>query len=233
MAKATGAEALAAEAQRVLERVRRARTIRAKPSSTRRRAPYEVDCAAFVGLLLETVAPEHLALIPKGADERYPRAFEFFDFLHAKAPHGWSHVESLANVERGDVIAWRAAKGAAGRDTGHVLVVAQPPVLDKATHRWMVHGYDASASAHHDDSREHGGKFHPGVGQGAVRFKVDSSGAPVAFQLHPQADFHTAPIVIARLQELSTTRKRAPHRHEEAPDRHEGAPPPPTSRSRR
>jgi hypothetical protein len=103
-----------------------------------------------------------------------------------------------------------------------VLVVAQPPVLDKATHTWTVHGYDSSARAHHDDSRERGGKFHPGVGKGAVRLKVDASGAPVAFQFGPDSEFHRLPIVIARLEEFVAPSAEETRHQEHAPDREGG-----------
>jgi len=231
--KATGADALAAAAQRILEHARHTR-YESRPVIDAKTGTYEVDGAAFFALLLESVSPEHLALIPKEASERYPRAFEVFDFLHGESAHGWRHVESLAQAERGDVIVWTPAKAAAGHDAGHVLVVAKAPELhDKATHVWSVHAYDSSPSAHHDDSRQHGAKFRAGVGEGGVRFKVDASGAPVAFQLGPHADFHTGRIVVARLHELPSAKKRTTphndrdhnHAHDEA--RHSAPPPSP------
>jgi hypothetical protein len=203
----TGGTAIADEAERVLKRARHT-GYRHDPVVNAKAETYEVDCAAFVALLLEAVAPEQLARISKSDDERYPRAFEVFDFLHGNLSPGWTRVASVAEVDRGDVMAWRTTKVVAGHDTGHVLIVAQRPTYDAASKTWTVHVYDSSSIAHHDDSRERGGNFHPGPGSGAIKLRADAHGAPIAYQLGPHADFHTVPIVVARLHETTSAESR-------------------------
>jgi hypothetical protein len=218
--EATGGAAVAAAAERLLEQVRHTHYQHdAVVDETAGR--YDVDCAAFVGVLLESIAPEHFASFPRTGDERYPRAFEIFDHLSASPPPpGWRRVATIEEARPGDVISWRTPKVTAGRDTGHVLIVAKAPVFHGHTHAWTVHAYDSSNVAHHDDSRERAGKYHSGLGEGAIRFKVDASGAPTAFQFGPQAEFHTVPIVIARLHEMPHPKKKAPHARESAPPAH-------------
>jgi hypothetical protein len=227
--EATGGDAVAAEAERLLKHAHHTH-YQHDPVVDAKAGRYDVDCAAFVGVVLEAAAPQHFEHVPKAGEERYPRAFEIFEFLHADpAPHGWQRVARLEDAKRGDVIAWRTAKVAPGRDTGHVLVVAHPPVFHASLHAWTVHVYDASNVAHYDDSREREGKFHSGVGEGTIRFKVDASGAPSAFQLGPHAEFHALHIVVARLEEMKSAKKKTAHAKESGPPAAVAQPPAPHS----
>jgi|CZKU01.1.fsa_nt_gi hypothetical protein len=164
---------------------------------------YNVDCSAFVGLLLQKVAPEHLSLIPKSADERYPRAFEFFDFFQGPQAPGWKRIERLEEAKRGDLISWRTSDIRPRHDTGHVLVVARSPEFNTAAEAWDVAVHDSSPAAHFDDSRQRGGTYHPGIGSGVLRFRVDTKGVPIAFQFGPGSKFHGMAIAIARLENRS------------------------------
>jgi len=206
--EATHADKIAAEAERILQEVRHTHYQR-EPLINHKTGTYEVDGGAFLGLLLESVAPEHLAAIPKSSNERYPHALDVYEFLSGHLPHGWQRVLRLEDVQRGDVIAWHTGKAAAGcQDTAHVLVAAQPPAFHRAGHVWSLYVYDSSDVAHYDDSREKSGKYHSGVGAGTVRFKVDSSGAPASVQLGPDADFHSHPIAVVRLEEVGSTKRK-------------------------
>jgi hypothetical protein len=106
---------------------------------------YDLDCSAFVSYVLRETTPEHYERIPKDAHQACPGALEFAayfesltydevygwrrrceidDALVYESSQGWGRVARLADVRRGDVIAWRFAHAAPGADTGHVLLVA-------------------------------------------------------------------------------------------------------------
>jgi hypothetical protein len=148
-------------------------------------------------VLLENVAPALLTRIPKAKGARYPRAFELFDFLSSPEA-GWRRVETLAAAKRGDLICWRRPAVGSG-DTGHVMVVGCAPAFDATLQTWTASVYDSSDVVHFDDSRASAGAYHAGVGRGALRFRVDASGRPVAFQFGPGDSFHTLPILVRRL----------------------------------
>ncbi|MGO8996549.1 MAG: hypothetical protein ACLQVI_24820 [Polyangiaceae bacterium] len=160
---------------------------------------YDVDCSAFVGALLAEVAPRALAPIPKAPGAPYPRAFEFYDYLHAP-PVGseWTAVPTLSDLRPGDVVCWSLPALTPG-DTGHVLVIATPPAYDATLGVWSVCAYDASAIAHFDDSRELAGTFHSGIGIGTLQLEADPGGRPSAFRFGPGDSTRSVPIAMARL----------------------------------
>ena len=74
-------------------------------------------------------------------------------------------LTAIASPSQADnIVVWRTTKVVKGHDTGHVFVVARPPVHDAGSNTWTVHVYDSSSIAHHDDSRKRDGKFRPGLG---------------------------------------------------------------------
>jgi hypothetical protein len=161
---------------------------------------YDCDCSGFVDFVLESVAPHHYAMIPKEANQPRPRAFEynnFFRSLTTEPTDGWQRILFLRDVRRGDIIAWRFKKIEEGYDTGHVLIVSEMPIkIDDSI--FAIQGYDSAAKPHFDDTRvNEKGEFKSGVGSGIIKFKVDDSDGPVAFQFTPSEDFKTLSFAIA------------------------------------
>jgi Glycosyl hydrolases family 18 len=167
---------------------------------------YDCDCNGIVGFVLERVAPEHYAMVPKEKSQSRPRAFEYYALfagLNQQSRAGWRRIDSLQEARRGDVMAWRFSEIEPGEDTGHVLFVAERPrMLDSGD--FAVRVYDSAAIPHFDDTRGNGeGQFPTGVGSGFINFQVDASGAPIAFQFGPSdPTFHTFPIAIGRVEPL-------------------------------
>ncbi len=162
---------------------------------------YDCDCNGFVGYVLETVAPEHYELIPKEADQFRPRAFKYFDFfasLTPESPGGWHRIDRLADAVRGDIVCWRFPEIRVGHNTGHVLYLAERPLL-QADGSYRVRVYDSAAQAHFEDTRATG-RFPTGVGTGFLNFRVDAEGRPIAFQFGPGLAFETFPIAIGRVE---------------------------------
>jgi hypothetical protein len=160
---------------------------------------YDLDCSGFVDYLLKRIAPAQFAQLRVEPGHQRPRAamyFELFDGLRKSSLAGWEAVPKLGDARRGDMLAWQlAASTQEPGDTGHVVIVAAPPV-EQTNGLYRVEVYDSSGIHHDDDSRPEGTS---GVGKGVIIFKVDAGGAPVGFQFNSHAHFHTEAIAIGRL----------------------------------
>jgi hypothetical protein len=170
------------------------------------RGIYDCDCNSFVGFVLQAIAPDHYALIPKEINQPRPRAFEYYDFFSSLTPEstgGWHRIDLLPDARRGDIVAWRFPEITPGHDTGHVVFVADTPsLLDSGA--FAVRVYDSADTPHFDDTRGDGERQFPnGVGSGFINFTVDQSGRPTAFQFSPSDGFTTLPIAIGRVKPLS------------------------------
>lgn len=203
-------ELIAREAERILDSLRHT-DFESKPLIDPETGTYNVDDAAFIGHLVERCAPEEFARIPKAAHERFPRASEIYDFFMAHSHSGWELITDLAEARRGDIIAWKPSRATRGSESGHVAMVAQAPELDARTETWTVRILDSSAVAHYGDSRIRGRKYHPGVGSGALKFRVNSHGAPEAVETGPDSGFHKYQIAIVRLKDEARAKSRPPN----------------------
>lgn len=172
---------------------------------------YDCDCNGFAAHVLQKTAPEQYASIPKEPQQPRPRAFEYFNFFATLTPDssgGWHRVDKLEDADRGDILAWRSPSVERGEDTGHVVILAAPPLRDPSGSFFVVHLYDSAAKAHFDDSRMPNGKPSPtgttGVGSGLINMLVDGEGRPIAYLFAPPADaeYSYRPIAIGRAEPL-------------------------------
>ena len=122
--------------------------------------------------------------------------------LPPEAVDGWAQVAVLADAPRGDLIAWQLfLQPEPGHDTGHVVFVAETPIVDDQGN-FAVRVYDSAIVPHFDDTRGAGpGQWPNGVGSGFINFQADDDGQPVAFQFSPplSSEFTSLPIAIGRL----------------------------------
>ena len=196
--EATQGAQVAAEAERIFNNTKQ--TLYKYPAYVveEKAGKYEIDCCGFVSYILANIAPEHLKLIPT-IHWPVPLAFEyflFFDTLPAGGSVGWSPIASLLDCLPGDIIAWRRLASAG--DTGHVFVVEQAPVV-VAAGVVAVGACDSSNILHYDDTRTVvDGKQATGVGTGTIRFEIDDTGTPTAFQFGLGDKFHSYTIAIGR-----------------------------------
>ncbi len=160
---------------------------------------YDTDCSGFVDDLLRQVAPDAYSAIPVEAGWAEPRAYKFAEFFAALQTAGdeggWTAVPYLSDAKPGDILAWSLAPFTPGSDTGHVVVLAAAPQLNRDG-SYSVPVYDASSILHAHDSRARG---HGGVGSGNITIVVDAMGMPVAFQFNLHDQVHTTLIAIGRL----------------------------------
>jgi hypothetical protein len=160
---------------------------------------YDMDCSGFVDYLLKRVAPEQYSHLPIETGHPRPRAATYFEFFHSLPGNplaGWKSIDQLTDVRRGDIIAWalEASTQKTG-DTGHVVIVAAPPVSTNVK-EYRVTVYDSSGIRHDEDSRPEGTS---GIGEGVITISVDDRGAPVGFRFNSHAHFHLETIAIGRI----------------------------------
>jgi hypothetical protein len=164
---------------------------------------FDCDCSGFVSFIIQSLAPGHYALIPKEPTQPRPRAFKFYEFLHALSPTAtaeWTKIDSLLDAAAGDILAWRFLIIEAHHDTGHVVFLAETPTTE-STGVVRVRVYDSAEQAHFDDTRgPDEDQFPTGVGSGVLKFQVDDQGRPTAFLFAPGDRFVTLPIAIGRTE---------------------------------
>jgi hypothetical protein len=161
---------------------------------------YDCDCSEFVSFVLETIAPEHYALIAATVAPSRPLARDYQAFFASPALEstgGWSRIHALSDARRGDIIAWLLPISSG--NTGHVFFVAEPPgLMDPGI--FSVRVYDSAQVPHYEDTRSGGEN---GVGSGFINVKVDAAGSPSEFQFGPsEPAWVAAPIAIGRVKPL-------------------------------
>jgi hypothetical protein len=160
---------------------------------------YDMDCSGFADYLLKRVAPAQYAHLPVETGHPRPRAATYFDFFHGLPNNpvaGWRSIDQLADARRGDIMAWALeASTQKPGDTGHVVIVAAPPVSTNAR-EYRVTVYDSSGIRHDEDSRPEGTS---GIGKGVITLRVDDHGTPVGFRFNSRAHFHLEQIAIGRI----------------------------------
>jgi hypothetical protein len=163
------------EAIRILSSINKTE-YRHKTDIDEKKGAYYCDCSGFVGYVLSrTVAKDD----PKGPlhnGKKRPTASQYEKFFEA-APdtagraRGWQQIVRLADARPGDVIAWRHEKPKPG-NTGHVVIIDQPPVLEKDG-LVRVAIIDSTTLPSADITKDKGKS---GIGRRTMWFTVDKDG---------------------------------------------------------
>jgi hypothetical protein len=86
-------------------------------------------------------------------------------------------------------MAWRFETLEKGKNTGHVVILAERPKLDPSGAFYVARVYDSTIETHFDDTRLPDGQPSPkgktGVGSGVINFKIDGDGRPIAYLFGP------------------------------------------------
>ncbi|WP_163988988.1 hypothetical protein [Pyxidicoccus caerfyrddinensis] len=200
----------------------------------RGRLSIAADCSGWVSYNLEQLPDvRYIQAVqsfkgrdPQERDVPYPRAhvyWSYFSQLPADAP--FQRIVRLADVRPGDIVVWcigdwceQPRPEHMRGDTGHILIVAAPPVPLDDSHVFVL-ALDSSSLRHYgcdavqaslapdaraaarqqdvdcrsypdlrDDTRPRGG-----VGAGYILFGMDASGAPATFQFGPGDSIRPVP----------------------------------------
>ncbi|HEY6332077.1 MAG TPA: hypothetical protein VI756_22300 [Blastocatellia bacterium] len=185
----------------------------------------QTDCSGFISYVLGKSAPMHYKAVMEFARRRYvddqkqkglvardgmpfyPDAKDYADFfatLDSNTPkHGWISVDSVWDLQQGDIIAWGKDNWDGKGNSGHVAMVIEPPstqlvgaaVKEKkpdGTEAEMtvncvnIHVLDSSADYHFPTENlppqaRPAQKHRDGLGKGYVRLVLDSNGRPVKY----------------------------------------------------
>jgi hypothetical protein len=209
-AEATIASRLLAEAQRIVANTRKTwyghKTEVDEPNGA-----YGVDCSGLATYLLKRVSRAHLVAVPKGEGRAHPLALDFYRaFASASTEEEegrWRRIERLADARPGDFLAWCHDPPKPG-STGHVLLIAEAPVLEEDAvaktaggapakgRLWRLVVIDSTSSPHGQDTRK---AEESGVGRGTMWFEADEAGRPRGYRWsRAGGTTHIEPIVMGR-----------------------------------
>lgn len=141
---------------------------------------YIVDCSDYVDNLLQTVHPDAFSNLVDTMGAEKPTTQHYYDFFRdlAVAPnHYWQKVDSVENLEAGDILVFRYKNGLHHQTGGHVMVVMDKPIQDEDG--FLVKVADSARVGHSEDTR---GSHVSGIGIGTLVLKTHpDTGRPFAY----------------------------------------------------
>jgi hypothetical protein len=164
---------------------------------------YDVDCSGLLCYILREMLPGHLDAVPPAPDHNRPLTLQFYETFTAatdlpEGSDGWQHITRIADARPGDVICWRLPQQVAGKDTGHVMIVDESPVLD-GDDIYRVVVIDSADAPHADDTRPAGTT---GVGSGTMWFVTDDQRDLIGYHWRLRdGELHEMAIAIGRAVE--------------------------------
>lgn len=155
---------------------------------------YVFDCVGFTDYDLRQANPTAWQAMHKQLNVQpgyVANPNEWYSFFTGSLPSSWQRVNTIADVQPGDFFAFTSNNGSANFETstgatdsngsfvGHAAIAAGPPVaLSDGSYAMRV--FDSTGSAHGPfDTRLTDPRAinHSGLGNGTMRFYVDSNGA--------------------------------------------------------
>ncbi len=169
------------------------------------------DCSGFlIALLTQTyeLGKEDFA---KWLGKTRPLAVSFFNNIASQ--RGFSSVDSISQVQIGDIIAIKYVNSAPGDNTGHIMLVASLPQNRVSTkplvagfEQWELIIIDSSSTGHGKTDTRHkqGDNFNEGAGKGKLRLYTQTDGKIVGYSWSVEAsseyyDKAIRPMLIGRI----------------------------------
>ena len=147
------------------------------------------DCSGLIIALLQHCHPERFddEAFKRWLQARRPTARRFYDAI--VAGRGFHPVGKVGDARPGDIIAMKYQPG--GENTGHIMIVAEPPrraekatpPMVEGTEQWLVPIIDETASGHGaaDTRRGADGKYRGGLGRGIFRLYARADGSVAGY----------------------------------------------------
>lgn len=166
---------------------------------------YELDCSGFVGYALartRRAAYDEL----RAATVKRPLAKHFVEFFRraraGREQTAWRAVPRALDLVPGDVIAWLKPADVETKNTGHVMIVREPPHRDAKHPDVVIVPIIDSTGVPHGTSDSRKATKATGLGTGEVLLIVDEAGAPIGYRWSrgSKARIHLTTIALAGLQ---------------------------------
>ena len=170
------------------------------------------DCSGFILALYQQSYGVTLPQLGTWLGRARPLAASFADTVTAQ--RGYQQIQSITDVQVGDLIAVRYPNATKGDNTGHLMLVVSTPTprsgsapVVTGTTQWDVVIVDQSSTGHGPtDTRHHPDKtFASGVGRGTMRLYADAASQAIAgyswstISVSPYFSQADRPLVIGRL----------------------------------
>jgi hypothetical protein len=160
---------------------------------------FDVDCSGLVNYVLEEAAPEAFVELQTATLER-PLSENYVKYIDSPSlgVH-WQRLAAPRDLLPGDIVAWIEPPGLHSVDTGHVMVVAAPPVV--GSREVDVTVIDSAESGHGpSDPRTVQGTS--GVGKGTMVLTVNSAGVATGYRWSTESYSvpYVTPVALGRLE---------------------------------
>jgi hypothetical protein len=165
---------------------------------------FELDCSGFVDYALAHARPEALAAV-RGSAARRPLAKDFVAFLRSLPPEGragWHPIATPLDLQPGDIIAWLKPVDVTSKNTGHVMIVREPPRRDRDHDDIVIVPIIDSAAVPHGKGDSRKADKRTGLGTGDVLLVVDDTSAPIGYRWSTgsKAKVHATTIALGGLR---------------------------------
>ncbi|HEX4045117.1 MAG TPA: hypothetical protein VHZ76_05570 [Gammaproteobacteria bacterium] len=141
---------------------------------------YVIDCSRYVGRILQTIYPHAYSSLVRATRVDGPASQHYYDFftqLDDHPKHYWNKINSVDELETGDILVFRYKNRVGNETGGHVMIVMNKPMRDKDV--FLVQITDSAASGHSQDTRL---PRVSGIGIGTLLLKVNPmTDEPYAF----------------------------------------------------
>ena len=150
-----------------------------KMSIDEKQGSYSLDCSGFVSYILQKKAPLALSVLPIDKHYTRVRAQNFYDYFKRLQKEStftyWIPIQSMRELQAGDILAWKYDPSLQKKDTGHVVIASEKPVLEEPN-LYRIRVIDSSNGKHANDTRA---KESNGIGSGDMWFRVDENDYPI------------------------------------------------------
>lgn len=134
---------------------------------------YILDCSSYVDRILKKVYPQAYSSLVYYAGTEKPTTHDYYDFftdLGGEEAHYWKRIDTVEQLEPGDIIVFRNKKKSKSITHGHVMVVVDKPIFNEDSNSYFVRITDSAPSGHSQDTRP---SQTSGVGVGTLVLKVN------------------------------------------------------------
>jgi hypothetical protein len=160
---------------------------------------FDFDCSGFISYALAHSSRASYREL-RGLAKHRPLAKDYVAVASNPESKRFAALKAVADLQRGDLVAWLKPADVTSRNTGHVMMVAGPP-HERSAGEWEIPIIDSTAAPHgKSDARKQ--KHTNGLGEGVIVVAVDQHGAPTGYKWSTwsKSKLHSTQIVFLRVK---------------------------------